>query len=404
MYRLICRYYLATITVLLVFAITIYRYCFAFSNGDVRDFLLPWYQFIIYHGRWHAMGLEFSNYTPPYLYLLAMLTNFDSILTRIQIIKMTSVLGTIFLCSSSYYVFCYFYSRRPSAVAAMSILLLPTVALNAAVWGQCDAFYTAALVLALGFLLRDKWALAMAAIGLALSLKLQAIFIGPAVGAFVFRRNIRLWMLPIPIVCYYILMVPAVLAGRTFKSVSLVYFGQFETFKWLSAGAPNLWTLLQKILSKVGLPEIGYTDGVNAGMILAGLMSLVLVFIANQGRMTKQRILLIFLVSVISSPYFLPKMHDRYFFSADIIAFICAVCFRSPLFSLIAVCVEVGSFLACLGTPFGYYSGAPYGAAFMTFGLLFVWLAFVLGAFPRLQTRWSPIAWFALPLQPRLTD
>jgi Gpi18-like mannosyltransferase len=370
----------------------VYSYSLPFTNGDVQDFLLPWYHFIIAHGRWSSMGLEFSNYTPPYLYILAIFTNFGGVLSPISIIKIVSIVGNVFLCSTSYYLSRYFCGSRTSAVVAMSILLLPTVVLNSAVWGQCDAFYTAALLLSIGLALRERWAFMMAAVGLALSLKLQAIFIAPTLGAFVFRRNIRLWMLAIPIFAYYIMMVPSLIAGRTIKSISLVYYGQFETFKWLSAGAPNLWTLLQEFLFKAGLGPIGYGENVVLGLIIAGLVSAAIVVTANYGTMTKHRILLVFLVSAISSPYFLPKMHDRYFFVADVLSFICAVCFRSPLFALIALCVQAGSFMSCLGTPFGYYSGAHYGSVFMTFGVVIVWFAWLLETFPSLQTRFWPIA------------
>ena len=228
--------------------------------------------------------------------------------------------------------------------------------------------------------------------------------LGPAVAAFVFRRNIRLWMLPIPIVTYYAMMLPALLAGRTFKSVSLVYFGQFETFKWVSASAPNLWSLLQKISYKLGLPPIGYSEGVIAGMILALLVSVAIIVVASIGRMTQHRLLLTFLVSAISTPYFLPKMHDRYFFAADALSFICAVCFRSPLFVLIAMCVQAGSFVSSLGTPFGYWSGAFYGSVFMTFALVLAWFAFLVQAFPKLQTLAPPAVRLALPPQAALCD
>ena len=45
-----------------------------FENYDTRNFLVPWYNAIVNNGRWRSFGLGFSNYTPPYLYLLTLVS------------------------------------------------------------------------------------------------------------------------------------------------------------------------------------------------------------------------------------------------------------------------------------------------------------------------------------------
>ena len=47
---------------------------FAFESGDYRRFLSPWYDFIVSNGGFSALEYDFSNYSPLYLYLLALAT------------------------------------------------------------------------------------------------------------------------------------------------------------------------------------------------------------------------------------------------------------------------------------------------------------------------------------------
>ena len=41
-----------------------------FVSLDMMAFLLPWLDFILSKGGYRALGYEFSNYAPPYTYLL----------------------------------------------------------------------------------------------------------------------------------------------------------------------------------------------------------------------------------------------------------------------------------------------------------------------------------------------
>ena len=64
-------------------------------TSDYREFLLPWYRFILEHGRFTALGLNFSNYTPPYLYLISLGTWSDGLASPLAIITAISVLATL---------------------------------------------------------------------------------------------------------------------------------------------------------------------------------------------------------------------------------------------------------------------------------------------------------------------
>lgn len=71
-----------------------------------------------------------------------------------------------------------FLSMKFQVVYAI-VLLLPTVILNSAYWGQCDSIYTTFLVLLLMFLYDDHYCLAFIMLGIGLSFKLQTLLIVP---------------------------------------------------------------------------------------------------------------------------------------------------------------------------------------------------------------------------------
>jgi len=56
-------------------------------------FLLPWFDHIIDRGRVAVFSHPFSNYTPPYLYLLSAATLLSGLLPKVTIIKLLAVVG-----------------------------------------------------------------------------------------------------------------------------------------------------------------------------------------------------------------------------------------------------------------------------------------------------------------------
>ncbi|MET0137350.1 MAG: hypothetical protein ABW192_03090, partial [Sphingobium sp.] len=334
-------------------------------SPDLVNYLFPWYDFIAAHGAWRSMGQFFANYTPPYLYLLAIGSLFDAALGKLAIIKLLSILGNMILAAAAYDLVRHVMDRNHSLIVALCVMLLPSVAVNGPLWGQCDALYTAAIVFAVSCALRQRWTLAMVAMGVGLALKLQVMFVAPACLVLLLRGKIRWWMLPIPVIVYYLMMVPALLAGRTLADVSLVYMGQFGFYHWLSGGAPNLWQLIG---DTVGYPA--YRTGLIVGLIAGAATGLWIALKGMKLRLDNPAdLLLLFTASALLLPYVLPKMHDRYFFAGTVLALLHAIVRKSGPAMLIAVCAELGSLIASLS--FLYGIGTPALAAlFMTGAVL----------------------------------
>lgn len=71
-------------------------------------------------------------------------------------------------------------------------LILPGVIINSAVLGQCDSIYTAFVLMFIYYILKNKNKLALFLLGLALSFKLQSIFVAPVLLYLIITKKIRL--------------------------------------------------------------------------------------------------------------------------------------------------------------------------------------------------------------------
>jgi Gpi18-like mannosyltransferase len=198
------------------------------------------------------------------------------------------------------------------------VVLLPTVVLNGAMWGQADATYAAMAAGGLYHLLLKRHWRACVFFGLALAFKLQIVFLFPALLLFALRRWLP-WraLLAIPAV-YLLLDVPAVLLGADPGRLLSIYLDQANQYPVLSMNAPTVYNYL--------LQDTGDTIR-KAGVLLTGLILLGPIIFAALHRiqLTPARILLISSLSVLLTPFLLPSMHDRYFYLADVLTVVVAI-------------------------------------------------------------------------------
>ena len=151
-----------------------------FESKDYKIFFGPWYDFIIQHGSFAALKHPIGNYNAIYYYLLATIAVLLPGVDKLFAIKMLHI---TFDFALAYFVYLCVRLNYPKGMvpvlAALVTLFAPTVLVNSAFWGQCDAIYTTFLVACLYCLLSGRQAWAFIAFGLAFSLKLQAIFLAP---------------------------------------------------------------------------------------------------------------------------------------------------------------------------------------------------------------------------------
>lgn len=309
-----------------------------FESGDFRGWLSPWHDYLLEHGRWTALGHDFSNYYVPYLAFLSLSTLLP--LPKLYAIKLISIL---FDYVAAWLVGRLVWHRSQSHAMSLAgfaaVLFWPTVLVNGALWGQCDVIYSSALLAVFWSVLQQRpWA-ALAAFGLAVSFKPQAIFFAPFLGGLFLGGFLPWRLLWVPVAVYAACGLPAILAGKPVLDV-LGHWLRQENLPNLTAGAVNVYQWL---------PAEPRAPLVWLGIGLAAAASLGLILSIKRCMATEDRdqwLAAAALISVLAVPYFLPGMHERYFFPADLFALVYA--FYLPRRWFLALWVATASALSYL--------------------------------------------------------
>lgn len=329
----------AIVLIGLAFAIAVRVPLLPFRSADFFNSIKPWYTTIRSMG-YAAFGTDFTTYNPPYLYELYVIVRFWPDLPNVIAIKVPSLIGD-FICACFVYkiVELKYADRLFPLLAAFAFLFAPTIVLNSAFWGQADVLFTAPLIACLYFLMIRKHALAFLAFGVSLAFKLQAIFLMPLLLGLLLRGRVS-WrhFLLIPVILFAAI-VPAWIAGRPFVDLITVYAGQVEQFQLLTLNAPNIYTWLPDVL----LTQHYFTV---AGVIFTAMLGFVLcaMIYKSKAEPTVSLMLKLALLSVAMIPFFLPKMHDRYFYPADVISIMYAFLF--PQYFFVPLLIITASFFA----------------------------------------------------------
>ncbi|MTJ49166.1 hypothetical protein [Dolichospermum sp. UHCC 0259] len=327
----------------IIFAITIRLVCVPNKSVDYKYFLDPWYDFIASHGGFSALKYGFADYTPSYLYWLLIASTLLSGLPKILAIKLFAM-TVDFICAFFTYkiVKLKYPVGRMANWSFLAVILSPTVIYNSSLWGQCDVIYTTGLIACVYFLSIHKQIPALISFGVAISFKLQAMFLAPLLLILLVKKRISWLYLPIIPLVYLVAMLPAWIAGRPITELLLVYFEQSNKYKELAKNVPNFYQWI---------PNDFYNIVVPIGLLLTVTAILLLAYLVYRSKLeiTQDRLIYLATISVFFMPYFLPKMHERYFYPTDILSIIFA--FYFPQYRWVAISVQLASFVSYLGTP-----------------------------------------------------
>jgi Gpi18-like mannosyltransferase len=376
------------------------------ESMDYRAFLDVWYNYIQSNGGFAALKDNFSNYNTPYLYLLA-IASYTPI-PAIVAVKTISVIFDVVLGIFTYLIIHLKYRQAYAALGgALVILFAPTIFINSAYWGQCDAIYTAFCLGSLYFMLKDRpgWACAFA--GFAISFKLQAIFFLPILLVLLLRKKLPWKFLVLIPVVFLVLLVPAMLAGRSAESLITIYVqqaadggvatgnngglgmnggmgragngyseqgqGQFlggngEQRQYIGGegtgqgqftgdggqgqftgnGGGGMSTSSSSLVYNAPtiyqwLPTDNTTLWEAIGILLAGGVVVGVSFLVWKSKveLTPTVLLRVALVFALAIPFLLPKMHERYFYLADVLTIVYA--FYFPRYFYIALVMQLSS-------------------------------------------------------------
>ena len=346
---------------ILVAAVAIHSVPFrGYLPGDHEAYVINWYRHIIAHG-WTGPGAQpFSNYTPPYLYLLTVSTSLDGWVDPSTAIKLLSCAGAAWLAFAIYRLLQSVGARDPLVGAAGS-LLLPSIILNVSVLGQADTFWVAPCILAVAGAVRGKLAWVALWSGLAFAFKAQAVFIAPFVLYLFVAKRPPWWCWLIPPAVYVAAMLPAWAAGWPAWYLIEIYPRQArfqpEDRIFISNGA-SWWTIYGSLLPDLALRTffVGY------GLAAAGVTAYI--GLLRRYPLSAQEMVAAATVSAAALPWLLPGMHERFFILADVLAYSYVFVAGSRRSVVIALLMQVGSALPGYGWAFRLPDAVSISACF----------------------------------------
>jgi Gpi18-like mannosyltransferase len=235
----------------ILFGVSLVSSPFVYHWQDTKYFFIPWMQASggLYPWRIYSAWPP-VNYPPFCLFVLTVVerarlifqTDPDSPLTLV-LLKFPFMLSHPFGA-----LVCYYGLRRPwggktaRRVALMYALCAPLF-VNAALWGQADALMMLALVVTLVLLANERPVLAGAAMGWALTIKVQAVVLAPILIVYTLRRfGLRrtLYGLAAGIGTLLLICLPFLIAGFG-KELLSSYKDAAGFYSFRSLNAMNLW-------------------------------------------------------------------------------------------------------------------------------------------------------------------
>lgn len=310
---------------------------FGYETLDYQDFLSRWVQHFRDNGGFASLSGSVGNYNVPYLYFLALFSYLGT--DDLYLIKLLSTLFDVLLAFGAMRLAGLFTRSRVRLLFVyFAVLFWPTVALNSAVWGQCDSIYVSLALLALYWGMSGKPALGMAAMACSFAFKLQAVFIMPVFVLLLIAKRVKLWHFLIFPAVYMLLMLPAILAGRPVLDTITLYFDQMGSVgSALNYNSPSIFAFARDVSDEALAAKLGTA----AAFTL--MFAVFAWFWWRRSSITNWALLGGALILVVGIPFLLPHMHDRYFYAADILSLAFAV--AAPAYFFLPLLCEFASLL-----------------------------------------------------------
>ena len=312
-----------------------------YVTGDYDRFLVPWIE-VFREGGAAMLAENVGDYNLLYQYVLLLISKTP--LCDLYLLKLFSVAFDFALAVAMGCAARQIAGERALAPAFCATLVLPTVLLNGACWGQCDSVYAFFVILCLLWLKEGRPVRSAAALAVAFAFKLQTIFFFPVVLLALIHGEYK----PRHALCfaaaYLVTLLPALMAGRTLGSALGVYANQAmgQYYDRLTYNAPNLY-LFFPMLQFSNTQEftwMRFIEGVeaesgsaylrddwmpalqSAALYACVVLTLIVViyWLLHAREITPRMTLCFALFFAIFLPFTMPKIHERYFFLADMLS------------------------------------------------------------------------------------
>ncbi len=286
----------------------------SFQSSDYVHCLLPWTKKLGSLPLKEALRTSVGDNTLPYLYYLTALsrTDWDELLH----IKSFSCLFDVIL---AYVVMRLVMLKTDDArlhlASYLVVLISPTIMMNSAQWAQCDSIYTVLCLISVLAALTYRGRLCAISWTLAFCFKLQAIFILPALCVALFMGRVKVrHLLYIPAV-YLATLIPALCSGRSLLSCIEIYFNQTGEYNKLYLNAPSVWRFF-------GTERPESLNNMAVLVAAGGLILFTILCLSFCRKMNTEQLFKLFFISSLLAPFILPRMHERYFYMAEVLSLV----------------------------------------------------------------------------------
>lgn len=340
-----------------------------YVSDDYTIFLNNWIEEYTVMGLKQGLGTYIgSDYTPPYLYLMYAVSRFPEY-PWLYMVKFISLMTDVLL---SYSIMKIASLKTKSESVQLFIFhiaaILPTVVFNGAYWGQCDGIYTSFCILALYFTLTKKPCRGMLCFGVALSFKLQTVFFLPGLLPLWLRKDVKLRHLLLIPAMYMTMMIPALWGGKSLHHVLTVYIQQAGSYKFMTMNGPSLYQFLPAETINGG-PIYQMFNKMALMLGFAALMVSCIPVCVYRKRLTVESSLLFSVLVLGIVPFFLPNMHERYTFGADVLSL--ALCLWAPRRVILPLLFGLASYICYTeGLPGEPIMSLKWASVFMLAGVV----------------------------------
>lgn len=323
---------LKTKTIIIIIVISIIGFIIRlfqldYLSGDAKNCLLEWLNEIIENGRILSISKKIGDYNFPYLYLMVIISYLP--FNQLYEIKIISIVFDYLLAYAvAMLVYNLTNKNELKSIIAYSItVLMPTVILNSSWWGQCDSIYAFFAILSINYLIKQDYKKSLLLLGVSLAFKLQAVFLFPLfalVWASSDKKKFKFYYCFLVLIPFIIVGIPPMLLGRGPRSTYGIYLSQTqENFQYLTMDIFNYYTLISKD-NKATINATG-----NGIFDRSGYLYIIIIFLTafifelkSKREMSPQKIVMMAIWSIATVVFFLPCMHDRYLYMAEILAIV----------------------------------------------------------------------------------
>lgn len=292
-----------------------------YLSGDMLGFFVKWYETFRDNGHILALNKPVGNYNVLFETIICFMS-YSSIDPVIQLKIFECIFDYILAVVVALIVKSCLANEgeaRAKLVAEFAyagILVLPEVYLNSSVWGQCDAIYTTFVLLSIYLLQKKSNIWAFVALGIAFAFKLQTIFIIPFILIyFICKKTFSCFNFFISIFALWFSGIVAYTQGRRLLEPFIIYYHQSGQYGDMWKNTNSFWILIGDDYANLG------TSAMCVTMVLLGLC-LYLVMNNKIKIDTTEEYYRLATWIVWTCFLFLPAMHERYSFLANMLLFV----------------------------------------------------------------------------------